>query len=56
LCKRACACYATPPRFNDADLIVVSNNYWITDTRPCLTYGMRGSINMEVCTDAAAVN
>lgn len=28
---------------------MVSNNYWITDTRPCLTYGMRGSINMEVC-------
>eukprot|EP00743_Colponemidia_sp_Colp-15_P009372 GILK01010247.1.p1 GENE.GILK01010247.1~~GILK01010247.1.p1 ORF type:complete len:528 (+),score=111.94 GILK01010247.1:51-1634(+) len=30
------------------DVILVSNNYWIGTRRPCLTYGLRGLINMSV--------
>lgn len=28
--------------------IVISNNYWLDDKRPCLTYGMRGVIDFDV--------
>ena len=28
--------------------IIVSNNYWVSDDRPCLTYGMRGTIDFDV--------
>ena len=31
-----------------ASAILVSNNYWIDDVRPCLTIGMRGAINCEL--------
>ncbi|EGD74704.1 hypothetical protein PTSG_06065 [Salpingoeca rosetta] len=30
------------------DYIFISNNYWIDDERPCLTYAMRGHIRMVV--------
>ncbi|KNC71004.1 hypothetical protein SARC_16464, partial [Sphaeroforma arctica JP610] len=33
------------------DALIVSNNYWLDDERPCLTYGMRGNINIEVTVD-----
>eukprot|EP01134_Creolimax_fragrantissima_P007853 CFRG7853T1 len=33
------------------DTILISNNYWLDDQRPCLTYGMRGNINLEVTID-----
>ena len=33
-------------------LILVSNNDWIDETRPCLTYGMRGLVNMQVTVSA----
>lgn len=29
-------------------MVLVSNNYWIDDTRPCLTYGTRGVIHINV--------
>jgi acetylornithine deacetylase/succinyl-diaminopimelate desuccinylase-like protein len=28
--------------------ILISNTYWVGDERPCLTYGMRGSIDLSV--------
>lgn len=34
--------------FEGVDLILISNSYWSGDNRPCLTYGMRGSLDMEV--------
>ena len=34
--------------FNNTAAIVISNNYWIDDHRPCLTYGMRGVIDASV--------
>jgi hypothetical protein len=29
-------------------VVVISNNYWIDETTPCLTYGMRGVIDLEI--------
>lgn len=34
--------------FEGVDLILISNSYWSGDNRPCLTYGMRGSLDVEV--------
>jgi di- and tripeptidase len=34
--------------FADTTHILVANNYWLGDTRPCLTYGMRGVIKMRI--------
>ena len=31
-----------------ADLLLISNNYWIGESRPCIVYGMRGVIYFEV--------
>ena len=36
--------------------ILVSNNYWITDDHPCLTYGMRGVIKMRLSIEGLAEN
>lgn len=30
------------------DLVLISNNYWIGDDRPCITYGLRGVVHMKV--------
>jgi di- and tripeptidase len=32
----------------NADAILISNTYWIGTERPCLVYGMRGSIHLKV--------
>jgi len=34
--------------FEGVDLILISNSYWSGDRRPCLTYGMRGALDVEV--------
>jgi hypothetical protein len=34
-------------------MVLVSNNYWIDESRPCLTYGTRGVINFNVCIEGA---
>lgn len=26
----------------DVDYVVISDNYWLGNTKPCLTYGLRG--------------
>lgn len=28
--------------FNDIDYTCISDNYWVGNTKPCLTYGLRG--------------
>lgn len=37
-------------------MILVSNTYWIGDDRPCLTYGMRGVIKLDVEVSGPARN
>jgi acetylornithine deacetylase/succinyl-diaminopimelate desuccinylase-like protein len=37
-------------------LILVSNNYWIDETRPCLTYGMRGLVNLTISVSGPSHN
>lgn len=32
---------------SDIDYVVVSDNYWITPTKPCLTYGLRGMATFQ---------
>lgn len=34
--------------FADTDLVLLSNNYWLGEERPCLTYGMRGLILLRL--------
>jgi len=34
--------------FKGTDVLFVSNNYWIGDSSPCVTYGMRGRIQLEI--------
>ena len=34
--------------FGDVDLILFSNSYWLTENRPCLTYGLRGVIHSRI--------
>lgn len=28
--------------FKDADVVCISDNYWLGTTKPCITYGLRG--------------
>ncbi|RHY27141.1 hypothetical protein DYB32_007015 [Aphanomyces invadans] len=42
--------------FSPVDLIFISNNYWLGDHTPCLTYGMRGCLEIEVQVDGPAVD
>jgi di- and tripeptidase len=37
-----------PTWFPHTSLVLLSNNFWLDDTRPCLTYGMRGLIVLRV--------
>ncbi|CAG8790023.1 5881_t:CDS:2, partial [Cetraspora pellucida] len=32
----------------EADVIFVSNSYWLDDETPCLTYGLRGVIRATI--------
>lgn len=34
--------------FKNVDVIFASNNYWLGDDVPCLTYGMRGCLELRV--------
>jgi acetylornithine deacetylase/succinyl-diaminopimelate desuccinylase-like protein/WD40 repeat protein len=34
--------------FPKVDLLLLSNNYWLDESRPCLTYGMRGLIVFRI--------
>ena len=34
--------------FKPCRAIVISNNYWIDEVTPCITYGMRGVIDLEI--------
>ena len=38
------------------DLIFISNNYWLDDNVPCLTYGMRGCLEMEIKIEGPSVD
>ena len=38
----------SPELFEGVDLILMSNNLWLTDDNPCLTYGTRGNIQLDV--------
>lgn len=32
----------------EVDCILVSNSYWIEETRPCITYGLRGVVHLSI--------
>ena len=34
--------------FEGTDVILISNTLWVGEERPCMTYGMRGMINLSV--------
>jgi di- and tripeptidase len=34
--------------FTDTSLILTSNSYWLGEKRPCITYGMRGVVDITV--------
>lgn len=34
--------------FTPCRAIIISNNYWIDEATPCITYGMRGVIDLEI--------
>ncbi|KAF0686080.1 Aste57867_22045 [Aphanomyces stellatus] len=42
--------------FDPVDLIFISNNYWLGDHTPCLTYGMRGCLEIDIQVDGPAVD
>lgn len=34
------------------DYVLLANSYWLDDSMPCLTYGLRGVLHATVCVDA----
>jgi acetylornithine deacetylase/succinyl-diaminopimelate desuccinylase-like protein len=34
--------------FEGTELILIMNTFWIGDSRPCLIYGLRGVIELEI--------
>ncbi|OQS01444.1 hypothetical protein ACHHYP_00780 [Achlya hypogyna] len=42
--------------FGPIDLIFISNNYWLGDTTPCLTYGMRGCLEIQIKVEGPGVD
>ncbi|OQS07356.1 wd repeat-containing protein [Thraustotheca clavata] len=42
--------------FGPIDLVFISNNYWLGDSTPCLTYGMRGCLEIQVKVDGPGVD
>lgn len=42
--------------FQDIDLTFISNNYWLGDDVPCLTYGMRGCIELNLQVSGPAID
>ncbi|CAO3678442.1 unnamed protein product [Rhizopus stolonifer] len=41
--------------FNDIDLILLSNSYWLGEDVPCITYGLRGVVHasVSICNERA---
>ena len=42
--------------FKSVDMTFISNNYWLGDDVPCLTYGMRGCIELSVQVSGPAID
>ena len=40
--------FAAQDSIGDVDCILVSNSYWIEETRPCITYGLRGVVHVSI--------
>lgn len=42
--------------FGDTAMILTSNSYWLGEERPCITYGMRGVVDMTVAVTGGSRN
>ncbi len=42
--------------FQDTSLILTSNSYWLGEERPCITYGMRGVVDLQVTVSGPSRN
>lgn len=42
--------------FGQPELVLLSSSYWLDETTPCLTYGMRGSIRVSLRVESSRVN
>jgi acetylornithine deacetylase/succinyl-diaminopimelate desuccinylase-like protein/WD40 repeat protein len=42
--------------FGDTAMILTSNSYWLGEERPCITYGMRGVVDLTVCVTGGSRN
>jgi acetylornithine deacetylase/succinyl-diaminopimelate desuccinylase-like protein/predicted glutamine amidotransferase len=42
--------------FGDTTMILTSNSYWLGEERPCITYGMRGVVDMTVSVTGGSRN
>jgi len=40
--------------FSDVDYICVSDNYWLSTKKPCITYGLRGIVYFFVEVECAS--
>jgi nonspecific dipeptidase len=46
---------AKPGEFlDDVDFFCISDNYWISETKPCLTYGLRGLAYFEISVEGSS--
>lgn len=45
---------AKPGKYlDDVDFFAISDNYWISETKPCLTYGLRGLAYYEITVEGS---
>lgn len=42
--------------FGDTSVILTSNSYWLGEERPCINYGMRGVVDLQVTVSGPARN
>lgn len=42
--------------FNKIDFCCISDNYWLTTTKPCVTYGLRGMTSCQVAVTGPAMD
>eukprot|EP01055_Gregarina_sp_Pseudo9_P001846 Gregarina_sp_Pseudo_9__1845@NODE_225_length_3521_cov_97_495405_g209_i0_p1_GENE_NODE_225_length_3521_cov_97_495405_g209_i0NODE_225_length_3521_cov_97_495405_g209_i0_p1_ORF_typecomplete_len481_score93_92Peptidase_M20/PF01546_28/5_3e47M20_dimer/PF07687_14/4_7e03M20_dimer/PF07687_14/1_3e19Peptidase_M28/PF04389_17/9_9e05_NODE_225_length_3521_cov_97_495405_g209_i019863428 len=42
--------------FKDIDFVCISDNYWLSTKKPCLTYGLRGLCTCEVAVSGPAMD